>query len=129
MVCGGGAPVTGGVKEGPAGVGGAGMFRVGDTGGAVVVAVVVVVVVVVLEGALLLLPPHAAVNMLVARIATVTATPATRRANRCDVIASSPVRRSGEPGLVVSWTLHNAPHSAQKLWQVLATSRTSPSYC
>jgi hypothetical protein len=101
VVCGGCVAVTGGVKDGPAGRGGLGMFCVGDTGGAVVVAVaavVVVVVVLVLEGALLLLPPHAAVNIPVARIATVTATPAMRRANRCDVIASSPVRRTVNQG-------------------------------
>jgi len=105
VVGGGGPAVTGGVKEGPAGVAGAGMFCVGDTGGAVVAVVVgvvvVVVVVLVLEGALLLLPPHAAVNIPVARIAMVTATPAIRRANRCDVIASSPAQGAVNPG----WSL------------------------
>ena len=80
------------------------MFCVGDGGGGALVVVVAVVVVVVvgvvlaLEGALFLFPPHAAVTAPVARIATVTATPARSRANRCDVIAASLVYRALSPG-------------------------------
>ena len=93
--------MTGGVNEAPE-VGRTGLFCVGDGGGALVVVVAVVVVVVgvvlVLDGALFLFPPHATLTAPVARIATVTATPPSCRANRCDVIAASPVHRAVSPG-------------------------------